>query len=188
MHESITRILKIKSALTREYMGREPSSKEIAEQLGWNAEKVQFLLDISSEPLSLDTPVSEDKESLSSVIRTSMDSPERIAIAREQSMQIDSVILQLNPRERMIIERRFGLDGLKPQTLETLGHGLNLTRERIRQIEAKALEKLRHPVRRILLAKFWPSASPSPQSDTTGESAAGRKTKQKAKLKGRQTP
>jgi RNA polymerase primary sigma factor len=134
-NESLARITKIKGALTREKFGKEPSTKEIAEQLGWKPEKVQFLLDIAMEPLSLDTPLGEDKESLSSFVKSSAEkSPENIVMALERSVVIDSVLSQLSPQERTILRRRFGLDGSGSETLEKISLTFHLTRERIRQI------------------------------------------------------
>ncbi|MBZ5592785.1 MAG: sigma-70 family RNA polymerase sigma factor [Acidobacteriia bacterium] len=189
VNESIARITKIKRALTRERFGKEPSIKEIAEQLGWKPEKVQFLMDITMEPLSLDTPVGDDKESLASFVRSAAErSPERIMMALEQSMLIDGVLLQLSPRERSVLRRRFGLDGSRPETLERISRTFDITRERIRQIEEKALKKLRHPARRRLLRELWPAASGDSQPDTDGGAAAeagGKKPKQKTGPKGK---
>ena len=189
VNESIARITKIKRALTRENAGREPSIEEIAEQLGWKPEKVQFLMDIALDPLSLDTPVGDDKESLSSFVRSAAEkSPERIMMALERSALIDGVLSQLSPRERTILRRRFGLDGSRPETLEEISRAFHLTRERIRQIEGKALKKLRHPARGRILRELWPAADADSQSDTDGSAArktGSKHSKQKIEPKGK---
>jgi len=187
--ESIARIAKIRAALTREKFGREPSSQEIAEQLGWRPEKVQFLLDVATEPLSLDTPVGDDAGSLSSFVRSSTEqSPEGIVMALERSMLIDQVLSTLDPRERSILSRRFGMDGSRPETLERIGQALHITRERIRQIEDKALGKLRRPARSRLLKEFWPAASvrtrnPMPKIGSAATQNPKAKTGRKGKRK-----
>jgi RNA polymerase primary sigma factor len=184
VNESIARVTKIKIALTREKFGKDPSIKEIAEQLGWKPEKVQFLMDIAMEPLSLDTPVGDDKESLSSFVKSAAEkSPERIMMALEQSMLIDRVLSQLSPRERSVLRRRFGLDGKRPETLEKISRTFDITRERIRQIEEKALKKLRHPARRRLLRELWPASGPDSETGTDDEEADGKKAGQKGKRK-----
>jgi RNA polymerase primary sigma factor len=186
VNESIARVTKIKVALTREKFGKDPSIKEIAEQLGWKPEKVQFLMDIAMEPLSLDTPVGDDKESLSSFVKSAAEkSPERIMMALEQSMLIDRVLSQLSPRERSVLRRRFGLDGKRPETLEKISRTFDITRERIRQVEEKALKKLRHPARRRLLRELWPASGPDSETGTGDEEADGKKAAQKAGQKGK---
>jgi RNA polymerase primary sigma factor len=168
--ESLARIRKIKGSLTRERFGKEPSTSEIAEQLGWEPGKVQFLMDVAMDPLSLDTPVGDDKESLSSFVRSTAEkNPEKIMMATERSMLIDGVLSQLSPRERSVLSRRFGLDGSGPETLETISRTFDLTRERIRQIEYKALKKLRQPAQKRLLRELWPAGSEDSQPDTEVE-------------------
>jgi RNA polymerase primary sigma factor len=189
VNESMARIRKIKGALTREKFGKEPSSDEIAEQLGWKPEKVQFLLDIAMEPLSLDAPVGDDEESLSSFVRSATEkSPERIAMALERTILIDGVLSRLSLRERTILRRRFGLDGSGAETLEEIGLVFHLTRERIRQIEHKALKKLRHPARRRILRELWPEAGADSQPDNdvgAAREAGGKNSKQKVRPKGK---
>jgi hypothetical protein len=141
------------------------------------------------EPLSLDTPVGDDKESLSSFVRSAAEkSPEKLMMALEQSMLIDGVLSQLSPRECSVLRRRFGLDGSRPETLERISRTFDITRERIRQIEEKALKKLRHPARRRLLRELWPAATADLESDgdggTTGETG-GKKPKLKTGRKGK---
>ena len=143
-----------------------------------------FLMDIATEPLSLDTPVGDDKESLASFVRSAAEkSPEKLMMALEQSMLIDGVLSQLTLRERSVLRRRFGLDGSRPETLEKIGSTFDITRERIRQIEQTALEKLRHPARSRLLRELWPAVSADSKSDrncSTAGAAGSKKPKQKA--------
>jgi len=137
----------------------------------------------------LDTPVGDDNESLSSLLCSSAEkSPEGIVIGMERSALIDGVLSQLSPRECTILRRRFGLDGARPETLEKISVTFHLTRERIRQIEDKALRKLRHPSRRRILRELWPAASAESQSETGGRTTRGsgdKNSKQKVGPKGK---
>ena len=114
-------------------------------------------MDVATEPLSLDSPTGDEKESLSSFVASGAEkSPERMMMALEQSKLIDSVLSQLSPRECCVVRRRFGLDASGPETLEQIGQTLDITRERIRQIEVKALGKLKHPTRIRRLRSLQP--------------------------------
>lgn len=177
IHESLTRIRKIRRALAREKSGQEPTIQEISEQLGWKPEKVQFLLDVGTEPVSLDSPVGEEQEPLSNFVIRSVDrDPESLVLSHECSVMINEVLSQLRPRERAIIRKRVGLDDDRSETLEEIGKSLDLTRERIRQIEEKALKKLRHPIRRHLLAPFWSILSKPAESQDHPHKRGGTQT------------
>ncbi|HXD29757.1 MAG TPA: sigma-70 family RNA polymerase sigma factor [Pyrinomonadaceae bacterium] len=161
VHESRNRIRRVQRSLEKEYNGRKPTLLEMSEQLGWQPAKVQFLLDLGNEPVSLDTVIGEGP---SNDVQTSKVSsfhkspirrnPEKEALRNERAAAIERVLAELKPMERIVIERRFGLAGRKQETLEEIGRSFSLTRERIRQIESKALERLRHRPRRDELAAF----------------------------------
>ena len=148
MVETINKLLRITRRLVQEY-GREPTSEEIGKGMEIAAEKVRDIIKVSQEPVSLETPVGEEEDShLGDFIedRGTMAPPD---VASHQLLreQIDDVLSSLNPRERRVLQLRFGLDDGRSRTLEEVGREFGVTRERIRQIEAKALRKLRHPSR-----------------------------------------
>lgn len=146
-NEALAKIHRIRRALLRE-KGRTPSVFEIAEQLGWKADKVQFLLEVSRDPVSLDAAVGDDDTELSRFVQCQLDgNPEKMAMDHERSALIYRTLASLSTRESTILQQRFGLGGYNPMTLEEIGRSLELTRERVRQIENKALTKLRHPTR-----------------------------------------
>jgi len=156
VHESLMRINKVRRSLRRENPQGEPTVRDIAEQLRWKPEKVQFLIDVGSEPLSLDQPVGEEKAVLSDFIRApNFVMADTELFFKERTTAVAATLEHLKPRERMIITRRFGLGDSKAETLEEIGESLGLTRERIRQIESKALERLRHFVCSSRLQPFW---------------------------------
>lgn len=160
INESIGGIAKIRRALTREQCGKEPSPEEIAEKFGSAPPKVQFLIEVAMEPLSLDSPVGEEKQFLARFMRSGAEkSPEGILLALEQPSLIGRVLSRLTPRERSVLTRRFGLDGEEPETLDHIGRTLDLTRERVRQIEAKAINKLRNLSRTRLLKGLCSAAT-----------------------------
>ncbi len=138
-------------------LGREPYPQELAEVLDLNVEKVRSLLTIIKDPVSLDKPIGNDEEDslLGDFIedKTTI-SPERTAERNLLKKQIDEVLKTLTPREERVIRLRFGIDDGFHRTLEEVGNIFGVTRERIRQIEDKALKKLRHPTRRHILEKF----------------------------------
>jgi RNA polymerase primary sigma factor len=153
-HESRLRINKIRRALRRESNGREPSIFEIAEQLGWQPAKVQFLLDAGNPPMSLETPVGNSDLTLANVLTSSFARDQETEIlALERRAAIKRALAGLSPRQRDVLTRRFGLNG-EAETLEQIGVSFNLTRERIRQIESQALRRLRHRARRGALEVF----------------------------------
>ena len=149
MVETINKLIRKIRKLTQE-LGREPNYMEIGNELSLSSERVEEIMDLfRHEPISLETPIGEDKDSRLGDVVEDYDSPAPIEIASQQLLkdQIDKVLDQLTPREKRVIQLRFGLEGGHTQTLEEVGQEFNVTRERIRQIEAKALRKLRHPSR-----------------------------------------
>lgn len=149
MVETINKLIRKIRKLTQE-LGREPNYMEIGNELSLSSERVEEIMDLfRHEPISLETPIGEDKDSRLGDFVEDYDSPAPIEIASQQLLkdQIDKVLDQLTPREKRVIQLRFGLEGGHTQTLEEVGQEFNVTRERIRQIEAKALRKLRHPSR-----------------------------------------
>ncbi|MDA0256643.1 MAG: RNA polymerase sigma factor RpoD [Chloroflexi bacterium] len=148
MVETINKLVRISRRLVQEY-GREPTSEEIGRELELPAERVREILKVSQEPVSLETPIGEEEDShLGDFL------PDESALAPADAAshqllkeQVMEVLSSLTPRERKVLELRFGLEDGRSRTLEEVGREFNVTRERIRQIEAKALRKLRHPTR-----------------------------------------
>ncbi|MEW6034567.1 MAG: RNA polymerase sigma factor RpoD [Chloroflexota bacterium] len=148
MVETINRLLRASRRLAQEY-GREPSFEEIGNELGVSPEKVREIIKVSQEPMSLETPIGEEEDShLSDFIEDRSTLPPVDAASRQLlKEQIEEVLSTLNARERRVLQLRFGLEDGRSRTLEEVGKEFGVTRERIRQIEAKALRKLRHPSR-----------------------------------------
>jgi len=155
MVEAINRMTKAVRELVQE-KGREPSAEEIAQRMNISIEKVRSMLKISKEPISLETPVGEEDDShLSDFIEDKGTlSPLDEAIQRDMRKNIDMALASLSPKEREIIKKRFGIGDEVPHTLEDVGMEYEVTRERIRQIEVKAIRKLRHPSRSRWLRTF----------------------------------
>ena len=148
MVETINRLHRTSRRLVQEY-GREPTSDEISRGMEVTPEKVREIMKVSQEPVSLETPVGEEEDShLSDFIedRTALPPPD-VALHQLLKEQIEEVLSTLNPREQRVLQLRFGLEDGRARTLEEVGREFGVTRERIRQIEAKALRKLRHPSR-----------------------------------------
>ena len=148
MVETINRLIRISRRLLQE-LGREPTSEEIAEQMEITAEKVREIIKVSQEPVSLETPIGEEDDShLGDFIEdhTAL-APADAASHQLLKEQVEDVLDSLTERERKVLQLRFGLDDGRSRTLEEVGKEFHVTRERIRQIEAKALRKLRHPSR-----------------------------------------
>ncbi len=148
MVETINKLLKISRYLVQEY-GREPTSDEIGREMDIPSNKVREISGVSQEPLSLEIPIGEEEDShLGDFVedRSTMSPPE-IASRQLLKEQIEVVLETLTPRERRVLQLRFGLEDGRSRTLEEVGREFGVTRERIRQIEAKALRKLRHPTR-----------------------------------------
>lgn len=144
MFENINKAKKVQRDLAQK-LSREPTEKELATALGVSEEKVRKLLDLSLEPTSLETPVGDEEDSsLGDFISDDNTiSPTQFTDNEALKDEMDEALKRLDPREEQVIRMRFGLDGQNPQTLEEVGKEFNVTRERIRQIEAKALRKLR---------------------------------------------
>ena len=155
MVESINRMTKIIRELVQE-KGKEPSPEETAEKLKIPVDKVRGMLKISKEPISLETPVGEEDDSHLSdfIVDKANLSPLDIAIQQDMKKIIDKVLASLTPKEQSIIRKRFGIGDELPHTLEDVGVEFDVTRERIRQIEVKAIRKLRHPSRSKWLRAF----------------------------------
>ncbi|TMC24143.1 MAG: RNA polymerase sigma factor RpoD [Chloroflexi bacterium] len=148
MVETINRLIRISRRLLQD-LGREPTSEEIAAQMEITAEKVREIIKVSQEPVSLETPIGEEDDShLGDFIEdhTAL-APADAASHQLLKEQVEDVLDSLTERERKVLQLRFGLDDGRSRTLEEVGKEFHVTRERIRQIEAKALRKLRHPSR-----------------------------------------
>ena len=148
MVETINKLARIQRQLTLE-LNREPSEEELAAKMNMSVDKIRDIYKISQEPVSLETPIGEEDDShLGDFIKDESNaSPEEYATNEMLKDEIDEVLLTLTEREEKVIRLRFGLDDGKSKTLEEVGQLFGVTRERIRQIEAKALRKLRHPSR-----------------------------------------
>ncbi len=155
MVETINKMSKMQRKLTLE-LGYEPSVKELAERLEMSEEKVQEIMQIAREPASLETPIGEEDDSNLGdfVADSNVLSPEGNVESVMLREHIDTLLGDLKERERQVIVLRFGLEDGHPRTLEEVGKEFNVTRERIRQIEAKALRKLRNPVRSKRIRDF----------------------------------
>jgi RNA polymerase primary sigma factor len=148
MVETINKLIRVSRQLLQE-LGREPHPEEIAKEMGMSVDKVREIMKISQEPVSLETPIGEEEDSHLGDFIPDDDAPapaEAAAFTLLREQLID-VLDTLTPREEKVLRLRFGLDDGRARTLEEVGKEFNVTRERIRQIEAKALRKLRHPSR-----------------------------------------
>jgi len=148
MIEQINKVMR-ETRLFQQEFGREPSPEELSDRLGWVVGKVKAVKNVAREPISLETPVGEEEDSLLGdfIEDKEVDSPANTAAYRLLSEQINTVLSTLPAREQKVIRMRFGLDDGYSHTLEEVGYVFKVTRERIRQIEAKALRRLRHPTR-----------------------------------------
>ena len=148
MVETINKLHRVSRQLLQE-LGREPTPEELAKELNMSIDKVREIQKISQDPVSLETPIGEEEDShLGDFIKdTDAPAPEEAASSTLLSEQLKDVLETLTPREARVLKLRFGLDDGRMRTLEEVGKEFNVTRERIRQIEAKALRKLRHPSR-----------------------------------------
>ena len=155
MVETINKMARIQRQLTLE-LNREPSDEELAKKMGITPEKVREVMKISQDPVSLETPIGEEEDShLGDFVPDESNmSPEDFTIHEMLKEEIGDVLLTLTEREEQVLRLRFGLDDGSPKTLEEVGQMFGVTRERIRQIEAKALRKLRHPSRSRKLKDF----------------------------------
>lgn len=155
MVETINKLIRVQRQLLQD-LGREPSPEEIGEEMDLTAEKVREILKIAQEPVSLETPIGEEDDShLGDFIEDSeAQSPSDHAAYELLKEQLEDVLDTLTDREENVLRLRFGLDDGRTRTLEEVGKVFGVTRERIRQIEAKALRKLRHPSRSKRLKDF----------------------------------
>ena len=155
MVETINKVIRVSRQLLQE-LGHDPSAEEIAEEMGIPVDKVRDILKIAQEPVSLETPIGEEEDSHLGDFIPDEDASEpseaaSFSLLKEQLME---VLESLTPREKKVLELRFGIVDGRTRTLEEVGKEFNVTRERIRQIEAKALRKLRHPSRSKKLRDF----------------------------------
>ena len=158
MIETINKLVRTSRYLVQE-LGRDPTPEEIAERMDYPLEKVKKVLKIAKEPISLETPIGDEEDSsLGDFIEDKKAvAPAEEVVNTKLSELIDKVLSELTPREEQVLRKRFGLGEKSDHTLEEVGKLFNVTRERIRQIEAKALRKLRHPVRSSCLKSYYES-------------------------------
>jgi RNA polymerase primary sigma factor len=159
MIETINKLIRTTRQLVQDY-GREPTPEEIAERMDLPIDKVRKVLKIAKEPISLETPIGEEKDShLGDFIEDKkIASPSESVIRMNLKEQTLKVLQTLTPREERVLRKRFGIGVDSTHTLEEVGHDFDVTRERVRQIEAKALRKLRHPSRSKVLRSFVDNA------------------------------
>jgi RNA polymerase primary sigma factor len=155
MIETLNKVIRTSRQLMQEY-GREPTPEEIAEQMDMSADKVEKILKLNRGPISLQTPVGDEEDSqLGDFIEdTTAVSPSDAVISHNLKEQTRKVLATLTPRQERVLRLRFGIDESADHTLEEVGQDFGVTRERIRQVEAKALRKLRHPSRAKRLNPF----------------------------------
>ena len=155
MVETINKLIRVSRQLVQE-LGRDPHPNEIAKELNISIDKVREIMKIAQEPVSLETPIGEEEDSHLGDFIPDEDAPAPSEAASFMLLkeQLSSVLDTLSPRESMVLKLRFGLEDGRARTLEEVGKEFDVTRERIRQIEAKALRKLRHPSRSKKLKDF----------------------------------
>jgi RNA polymerase primary sigma factor len=155
MIETINKLTRTSRSLVQE-LGREPTAEEIGERMDLPANKVRKIMKIAQEPISLETPIGEEEDShLGDFIEDkSAVSPIESVVSASRREEVRRVMKTLTPREEEVLSKRFGLSDGTEHTLEEVGRLHNVTRERIRQIESKALRKLRHPSRAAKLKPF----------------------------------
>jgi RNA polymerase primary sigma factor len=155
MVETINKLIRVSRQLLQE-LGREPRVEEIAKEMNMSEERVREIMKIAQEPVSLETPIGEEEDSILGDFIPDSDAPAPSDMAAFMLLkeQLTDVLKSLTQREEKVLRLRFGLDDGRPRTLEEVGKEFDVTRERIRQIEAKALRKLRHPSRSKKLKDF----------------------------------
>ena len=154
LYETISRIKKTTKLLSQE-MGRKPTEEEIATRMEMTIEKLRFIAKSAQLPISLETPIGKEEDSrLGDFIEADGETPEDQVSKSLLREDLENVLDTLSPRERDVLRLRYGLDDGRMKTLEEIGQIFNVTRERIRQIEAKALRKLRHPNRNSVLKEY----------------------------------
>jgi len=154
LYETISRIKKTTKVLSQEF-GRKPSEEEIAESMEMTIEKLRFIAKSAQLPISLETPIGKEEDSrLGDFIEADIENPEQDVSKTLLREDLEGVLATLSPRERDVLRLRYGIDDGRMKTLEEIGQIFDVTRERIRQIEAKALRKLRHPNRNGVLKEY----------------------------------
>ncbi|HYG58586.1 MAG TPA: RNA polymerase sigma factor RpoD [Symbiobacteriaceae bacterium] len=155
MVETINKVARVSRQLIQD-LGREPLAEEVAQVMDITAERVREILKISQEPVSLETPIGEEQDSHLVDFVEDQEAPVPVEAAAYRMLQahLENVFRTLTPREERVLRLRFGLEDGRARTLEEVGHAFGVTRERIRQIEAKALRKLRHPSRSRVLKDY----------------------------------
>ena len=156
MIETINKLSRTSRNLIQE-LGREPTADELSHHIGMPLHKVRKVLKIAKEPISLDTPIGDDEDSLLKdfIADENVDDPSQATVSSNMGEKTREALKSLTAREEKVLRMRFGVDEVKDHTLEEVGQDFDVTRERIRQIEAKALRKLRHPSRSKLLKSFY---------------------------------
>jgi RNA polymerase primary sigma factor len=141
--EQVRKVMRARRVLAQK-LNREPTMAELVAETGFAERRIQELLDLMEEPVSLETPVGDGESIYGDLIEdTNADAPEATTAERLRSSELATALTRLNPRMRHVLELRFGLNGTPPQTLEEVGAGLGITRERVRQLESRALRELR---------------------------------------------
>src|SRR6188508_1703365 len=141
--DQVRKVTKARRTLGQK-LNRDPSVDEIAHEAGITPERVQELLDLVQDPVSLETPIGDGDSSVADLIPDlNADQPEEESAERARSTELLDALAKLQPRQRRVVVERFGLDGVRPRTLEEVGANLGITRERVRQLEARALRELR---------------------------------------------
>jgi RNA polymerase sigma factor (sigma-70 family) len=141
--EQVRRLMRARRTLTQK-LNRDPTVPELAKESGFPERRVDELLDLVEDPVSLETPVGDGESMYSDLIEdVNSDQPDESTAKRLRSVELADALKSLNPRMRHVLALRFGLDGTVPQTLEEVGAGLGITRERVRQLESRALRELR---------------------------------------------
>jgi RNA polymerase primary sigma factor len=141
--DQVRKVLRVRRQLTQK-LNHEPTNEEIARELGITPQKVGELLDLVAHPVSLETPVGDGESMVADLIEDEKaDAPDQVTDEAHRHTELEAALNQLEPRMRYVLERRYGLDGQSSQTLEELGADLGITRERVRQLENKALRELR---------------------------------------------
>ncbi len=142
--EQVRKVMRARRQLAQR-LNREPVVEEIAKESGFTPERVRELFELVEDPVSLDTPVGDGESLYGDLIEdTKSDRPDETTADNLRSVELADALSSLNPRMRLVLARRFGLDGEPPQTLEEVGHSLGITRERVRQLESRALRELRN--------------------------------------------
>ena len=141
--DQVRKVLRARRTLTQKF-NRDPTNDEIAAEVGITPQKVGELLELVAHPVSLETPVGDGESNYADLIEDERaDAPEQVTTETHRATELDAALAALEPRMKFVLERRYGLDGQPSQTLEELGQSLGITRERVRQLENKALRELR---------------------------------------------